>query len=579
MARYHTEEEIRRYDLMKLGVLLLLLLLLALAWLATRDQPGTDLAGVETVGTPVDAGLATDESSMPLPTLAIPSVNIPAAALAPGSVTLNGTAGPGAQVMLLVDGQPAGAAITSVNGQWSATVDLPVGEHTVQANTVDNVGTIVGQSEPVTITVGDTADAPASAVLAQPGFDALSGTYTFTGTAAPGDTITIASNGMIVGSAVADAGGNFAVPVAADAITGEVQMQATDATGTITQQSAPLKLNTRPPSLDPAAELRADPETGTVALASSPDGLTLTGRGEPGTQVEALIDGVRAGRAVVDSSGSWSLPLTIPQGTHTLQFNTLDPGGTILASATPLTVMVGEGASDATPPAVSSYDTIAGLLADRAEFSTLLSVLDTTGLTETLTEQGPFTVFAPSNAAFEALPPSVIDGLLANPPILAQLLQYHVTRGRYLAADLAVVQPATVNGRLLTITQSGEGLAVNDALVTSTDLVAGNGIVHAIDRILVPPLAEGVRPPVIDASGVPTFAGTFLTIVGTAEPNLTILVELNGEPFGQPAVTTAAGTWSVSGDVTPGDYQIVAYMLDASGGLAAISRPVNLQVR
>ena len=131
----------------------------------------------------------------------------------------------------------------------------------------------------------------------------------------------------------------------------------------------------------------------------------------------------------------------------------------------------------------------------------------------------------------------------------------------------------------MTIAAENDTLTVNDALVSAPDIAATNGVIHAIDRILVPPLAVGVRPPVIDESGVPTFTGPLLTIVGTAEPNHTILIELNGESFGQPAVVGPDTTWLVAGDVTTGEYRIIAYMLSASGALEAISRPVILPVR
>lgn len=196
-----------------------------------------------------------------------------------------------------------------------------------------------------------------------------------------------------------------------------------------------------------------------------------------------------------------------------------------------------------------------------------------------LAEPGSLTVFAPTNDAFALLPPPVIDQLRANPQALAAVLQYHVTLGRYTAADLLVVQPATVNGLLLTVTPQDNTLLVNDALVIEADLMATNGIVHAIDRILVPPLAPGVQPVVIDESGVPTFVGPQLTVVGSAQPGTTVLIELNGEPFGQPAAVGPDGRWAVGGEVSPGDYRIIGYMLDGTGALMAISRPVALQVR
>jgi uncharacterized surface protein with fasciclin (FAS1) repeats len=610
MFRYRTADEIRRYDLMKLGVLLLLLALLALTWIATRD--------VEMAGPVVDesATSAAELASVPAPTLGIPSINAPTEAIPPGSVTLSGTAGPGAQIVILVDGLPAGAAIAGGDGAWSAMVELATGDYTVQAQTVDNVGAVVGESLPIDIHVGDTAETDAEpAALATPVFDALTGEYVFSGTGMPGETITISSNGAIVGTGTVDASGNWTVLVPADAVTGEITMQAVDAAGDVSQQSEPLKLNARPPSLSIEGDMQIDPASGAILVPTAGD-VTLTGQGEPGTQVEVVVDGAPATTAVVDVSRQWVASLPLSEGVHVLQLNTLDPGGTLLAAAQPVTVAVGEQAlaevtaqatnapantpeaatlpastpeaatpeatSEAAPeatPVATGDQAVADLLAGRADLSNFWAAAQTVGLSDTLAGPTDFTVFAPTNDVFNQLPPRVVEGLAANPQVFDQIMQYHVARGRYSTADLLIVQPATLNGRLLTTTGQGDTLMVNDATVVEGDIAATNGFVHAIDRILVPPLAIGVRPPVIEDSGVSTFTGTFLTVVGTAEPNSTILVELNGESFGQPAVVGPDAAWAVAGDVTPGDYQIIAYMLDAAGALQAISRPVALSVR
>ena len=456
----------------------------------------------------------------------------------------------------------------------------------VQAQTVDNVGAVVGESAPILIHVGETEEiAVEPGELAMPGFDPLTGRYMFSGTAAPGQTVTISSNGTVVGTGLADETGAWAIAVQSDAIGGEVTMQSTNAAGDVVGQSLPLKLNGRPPSLNVTGDVQVDPSGGALLWPARPEGVALSGRGEPGTAVEIVVDGAPATTAVVDPSGQWTATLTLPEGVHVLQLNTLDPGGALLLAALPVTVAVGEAAlAEGTPGATEAApadggQTVAELLAGRPEFAAFWAAAQATGLSETLAEATEFTVFAPTDDAFNELPPQVIDGLTANPDVLAQLLQYHVARGQYAAADLLVVQPATLDGRLLTIAAENDTLTVNDALVSAPDIAATNGVIHAIDRILVPPLAVGVRPPVIDESGVPTFTGPLLTIVGTAEPNHTILIELNGESFGQPAVVGPDTTWLVAGDVTTGEYRIIAYMLSASGALEAISRPVILPVR
>lgn len=586
MARYHTDDEIRRYDLMKLGVLLLLILLLGLTWIVTRDLAPLPLTGGEAAGTPVVEGIeAGEDGAMPVPTLGVPFINPITESPPPGSLTLSGTAGPGAQIVILVNGGVAGVASAGVDGAWSTALDLPAGNYTIQAQTVDNVGSIVGESQPVDITVGGETGAAAPVALNPPGFDALTGRYVFAGTAAPGATVTLTAGGAVVGTGPADEAGNFVIPVAPEAIAGDVVLQTSGDDGAVTQQSVPLKLGARPPSLDPSADVTADPESGAVVVPVRPDGLALSGRGEPGTQAELLVDGQSAGAAVVDVDGRWTASLQLAAGTHTLQLNTLDPGGNLLSSATPVTLTVGDVAAATPEPATptggaaeTGDQTIAGLLAARPEFSTLASILETSEVADLLAATDPLTLFAPTNDAFALLPQRVIDGLTANPEALSAVIQYHLARGRHTLADLQVVQPATLNGRLLTIGNRDGRPTVNDAIITEADTPAANGIIHAIDRILVPPLAAGVRLPIIDDSGVATFTGSFLTIVGTAEPNRTILVELNGEPFGEAAVVSPEGGWSVSSDVTPGDYQIVAYMLRASEALEAISRPVALSV-
>lgn len=587
MARYHTAEEIRRYDLMKLGVLLLLILLLGLTWIVTRDLAPLPLAGDEEAVPTGVAGVDNGEDEvMPMPTLAVPSIDPLLESPPPGSVTLSGTAGPGAQIVILVNGALAGAASAGVDGNWSAAVDLPTGDYTILAQTVDNVGSIVGESSSISVTIGGDAGATAPVVLNPPSFDALTGRYIFAGTAAPGAAVTITTNGTVIGNGLADETGNFAIAVDAGAIEGDVVLQTAGADGAVSQQSEPLTLGAQPPSLDPPAGVTADPESGAVVVPVQPDGLALSGRGEPGTQVELLVDGQSAGATVVDVDGRWATSLPLAAGAHTLQLNTLDPGGNILSSATPITLSVGDEALTTTEPAPPTGgaaepgdQTVAGLLATRPEFSTLASIVETNEVAGLLAGSDPLTFFAPTNEAFALLPQRVIDGLTANPEALSTVIQYHLARGRHTLADLQVVQPATLNGRLLTIGSRDGRPTINDAVITEADIPAANGIIHAIDRILVPPLAEGVRLPIIDDAGAATFAGSFLTIVGTAEPNRTILVELNGEPFGEAAVVSPEGRWTVSGNVTPGDYQIVAYMLRASEALEAISRPVALTVR
>jgi uncharacterized surface protein with fasciclin (FAS1) repeats len=126
---------------------------------------------------------------------------------------------------------------------------------------------------------------------------------------------------------------------------------------------------------------------------------------------------------------------------------------------------------------------------DAGSFTTLLAAVDAAGLGDTLAEGGPFTVFAPSDAAFAALPDGTVESLLADPAKLTDVLTYHVVAGRVTAADAAGLSSATtVQGSDLSVSSNG-GIHVGDASVVTADIEASNGIIHVIDRVLLPAAA------------------------------------------------------------------------------------------
>ncbi|WP_243398155.1 fasciclin domain-containing protein [Deinococcus koreensis] len=135
--------------------------------------------------------------------------------------------------------------------------------------------------------------------------------------------------------------------------------------------------------------------------------------------------------------------------------------------------------------------TIAGVVAADANFSTLKAALAAAGLTETLNGTGPYTVFAPTNAAFAKLPAATLESLLKpeNKAQLSAILLYHVVPGKVLAADVVKLTSAkTVNGANVTIAVSGGTVTLNgNSTVTKTDVPASNGVIHVIDTVLLPP--------------------------------------------------------------------------------------------
>ena len=124
---------------------------------------------------------------------------------------------------------------------------------------------------------------------------------------------------------------------------------------------------------------------------------------------------------------------------------------------------------------------------DPANFSTLVAAINAAGLVETLNGEGPFTVFAPTNEAFAALPAGVLDALLLpeNKDALIKILTYHVVPGTVLAADIADGDVATVEGQNVTLS-TANGVTVNGAKVVTADVIASNGVIHVIDAVLVP---------------------------------------------------------------------------------------------
>lgn len=124
------------------------------------------------------------------------------------------------------------------------------------------------------------------------------------------------------------------------------------------------------------------------------------------------------------------------------------------------------------------------------QFQTLAAALGAAGLVDTLKGDGPFTVFAPTDEAFRALPAGTVERLLRpeNRDELIRILSYHVIAGRVEAGDLAgrQVRPETVAGARLNI-DARQGVSVNNARVVQADVAASNGVIHIIDRVLLPP--------------------------------------------------------------------------------------------
>jgi uncharacterized surface protein with fasciclin (FAS1) repeats len=119
-------------------------------------------------------------------------------------------------------------------------------------------------------------------------------------------------------------------------------------------------------------------------------------------------------------------------------------------------------------------------------FTTLVAAVKAAGLVETLKGAGPFTVFAPTDAAFAKLPAGTVDALLKDIPKLKKILTYHVVSGKVMAADVVKLKSAkTVEGSDVKI-DAANGVKVNNSTVTTADVAADNGVIHIIDTVLLP---------------------------------------------------------------------------------------------
>ncbi len=141
------------------------------------------------------------------------------------------------------------------------------------------------------------------------------------------------------------------------------------------------------------------------------------------------------------------------------------------------------------PEAPAAPATVVDIAVGSPDHSTLVAAVTAAGLVETLSGTGPFTVFAPTNAAFSALPAGALDDLLKpeNKEKLASILTYHVVAGNVMSTDLTDGMKAkTVNGAEVTITIKDGKVMVDGANVTTADIKAGNGVVHVIDAVIMP---------------------------------------------------------------------------------------------
>jgi transforming growth factor-beta-induced protein len=170
--------------------------------------------------------------------------------------------------------------------------------------------------------------------------------------------------------------------------------------------------------------------------------------------------------------------------------------------------------AEAKTPAMDIVDTAVAA----GSFKTLAAALQAAGLVEALKGEGPFTVFAPTDEAFAKLPAGTVDALLKDPKALGDILKYHVVAGKVMAADAAKLTEAeTLQGAPIAISVKDGKVMINDAEVISADVMAKNGVIHVINKVILPPAEGAMMDEKKDIVDTAVAAGTFKTLATALE--------------------------------------------------------------
>jgi transforming growth factor-beta-induced protein len=236
-------------------------------------------------------------------------------------------------------------------------------------------------------------------------------------------------------------------------------------------------------------------------------------------------------------------------------------------------------------PAFAQDQDIVDIAVADGRFTTLVAAVQAAGLVDTLKSEGPFTVFAPTDDAFAALPPGTVEGLLNDIPALTNVLLYHVVSGAVLAETVVTLESATtVQGSDVTISVRDGGVFLNDSVqVIITDIVASNGVIHVIDSVLLPPPsgmeAEMMEQEMVDirvahfspdTPAVDVFVNGEAAIEGLAFPEITDWIQLPAGTYNIAVAPAGAGIDAAA--IGPADFTLPAgafITVAATGSLSA----------
>lgn len=452
---------------------------------------------------------------------------------ADGSVTsdttpvLAGTAEPGSQVTVVVDGVAVGVVPADGSGAWTLTSgELASGPHTVQATATDEAGNV----SPPSATNAFTVDAapPAAPVVTAPADGATTAdtTPTVTGTAEPGTTVTVTVDGAVVGTAPVDGSGAWTLTVAVPLAEGPHTVQATaaDAAGNASPPSAPNTFTVD--TAAPAAPVVTSPADGSVTADSTP---TYAGTAEPGSTVTVSVDGAAAGTTTADgTTGAWTLTPATPlaDGPHA-----------VLATAT-------DAAGNPSPPSAENAFTV-----------------------DTAPPAAPVVVAPPNGSTTSDSTPTIAGTAEPGATVTVRL-------------DGATLGTTTASGTGSWSVTPSTPLAdgPHTASATATDAAGSTSPPSATTTFTVDTTAPAPPVVVTPADGSTTTDQT-PTVSGTAEPGSTVTVLVDGTPVGTtPADGTGAWSLEVPAPLTEGPHEVSATATDGTGNTSPESAASTVTV-
>ena len=475
------------------------------------------------------------------------------------TVSYQGTGEPNSSLQLILNDRAIDTVKVDQDGNWSWEGDAPAeGEYNVVAKMVDEDGeTVLATTKSLFYRVQQGVEnAPSFLVQA----NQETGVVELSGSAEPTKTVQIIVNNAIKETIKSDENGawswsnTFIAPgiynVSAQLIDDEGVLIAASDVAILNVEAVPTFQ--MPQSVDDFAGGR----------------FTVAGTAPPIATIDILIDGEVVDTVKPDQDGNWTWEGELTQvGVYAITARTKDENGDVVAES--------EEAKFNITPTMLKASLIPSVAKADGNFHTLAQALGTAKLVTPLNAEGPFTLFAPTDAAFDRLPDGALDAILADQDVLQRLLLHHLVKGELSSQEVGESETLMTSADTTLNILSGGGVTfVDQAQIVRPDIDADNGVIHAIDTVLLP--STGIAPPVIDDSGVPTFKGPLLTVVGTAEPQTTLLLELNGQFFGKTEVAED-GTWLVADTIGQGFYEIIAYTMQGELPLA-MSNLVYLEV-